>query len=127
MRLRWVLRLALVALLVYPFAWWFAWQTVFPPPLTCDLPQRPELCELTRDARWEGLDGRRPVDIRVHGAPARWANLGYHPQFVDADWGATLGRYLDPEWYAACHLEPDGRATCYAVQDEELGRGILDY
>jgi hypothetical protein len=108
-------RLASIALLGFVLAWWFAWQVVLPPPLTCDLPQRPELCKATSNATWEGLYWRRPIDIRVHEVPDSWRQSG-DPRFTNAEWAVTLRRYADPSWGAACHLV-DGHATCYAEQD----------
>jgi hypothetical protein len=46
--------------------------------------------------------------------PERWRNIG-DPRFAHAEWAATLGRYLDPPWEAACYLVK-GHATCYAEQ-----------
>jgi hypothetical protein len=107
--------LAWVGLVIIVLAWWFAWQVVLPPPVTCELPTRPELCKATLVGHWEGLNWRRPIDIRVHEFPESWRDLP-HERFRGAEWGATLGRYLDPPWEAACYLEDDGTATCYAGQ-----------
>ena len=107
--------LAGIGFIAFVLAWWFAWQVVLPPPVTCELPAQPELCKATLGARWEGLNGRRPVDIRVHEFPDSWRDIP-HERFRDAEWGATLGRYLDLSWEAACYLEDDGTATCHAGQ-----------